>query len=347
MNVLGYGNITNDDLISDFILPNKEWEIDADEVGETTIKDYFTSGNQDIFIGGDRSGLVLELEKGSADLGDEIELKIESASWNFYKDEGAQSQFGYIDFYVDANANCTFTVFFYKDLDVDFYASQSVDCLPDLGFIADVNDIELPVSVVISDITTGVTPPVVTVTDTDNFSDGDQITIKGVTGTTEVNDLFFLVGNKTATTFELQNLDGEDIDGTNLTAYVANGLVWTLPLISASNHGLVSGDKVYIYGVQGTDEMNNREITVTFNVIQDQINTFRASEVDASAFTAYINGGKVVRNRFTTRRVWKRAYARGIGFQHRIRITESSDNVEFRIHAWRLWAKKIGVRQLG
>jgi hypothetical protein len=81
-----------------------------------------------------------------------------------------------------------------------------------------------------SDITiTGITqanPAVVTVSGTAP-ANGDHVYITEVVGMTEVNNstLFYTVANRTATTFELQDRDGNNVDSSAFTAYSSGGVV--------------------------------------------------------------------------------------------------------------------------
>jgi len=61
--------------------------------------------------------------------------------------------------------------------------------------------------------------PVVITSTSHGFSNGDIVIIRGVQGMTEINKRKFKVANVTADTFELQDLDGNNIDGTNYSAY--------------------------------------------------------------------------------------------------------------------------------
>ncbi len=81
-----------------------------------------------------------------------------------------------------------------------------------------------------SDITiTGITqadPAVVTVSGTAP-ADGEQIYITEVVGMTEINHtrVYYTVANRTATTFEVQDQDGVNVDSTGFTAYSSGGVV--------------------------------------------------------------------------------------------------------------------------
>lgn len=66
--------------------------------------------------------------------------------------------------------------------------------------------------------------PVVVTSTAHGYSNGDEIEINSVVGMTELNDKRYLVSNVTANTFELQDKDGTDIDGTGYTAYTSGGI---------------------------------------------------------------------------------------------------------------------------
>lgn len=76
-------------------------------------------------------------------------------------------------------------------------------------------------------VVTGATQadPVVVTAGTHGRSNGDKVYIKEVVGMTEINCRTFIVANKTANTFELQDSLTKDIDGTGFTAYVSGGTV--------------------------------------------------------------------------------------------------------------------------
>lgn len=77
---------------------------------------------------------------------------------------------------------------------------------------------------------TGITqadPAVVTYDGSDNYANGDDIEIAGIVGMTELNGRRFRVANVNtgANTFELQDLQGNDIDSTGYTAWSSGGTV--------------------------------------------------------------------------------------------------------------------------
>lgn len=81
-----------------------------------------------------------------------------------------------------------------------------------------------PVGGGITDVTQA-SPGVVTTASAHGLSDGDRITMRDVKGMTEVNGVSYLVSNKTSTTFELHDLDGNDVDTSGFGAYVGGGTV--------------------------------------------------------------------------------------------------------------------------
>jgi len=77
---------------------------------------------------------------------------------------------------------------------------------------------------------TGVTqadPAVLTYDGADNYTNGKEVYISGVAGMTELNGKFYKVANVDtgANTFELQDIDGNDIDSSAYTAYSSGGTV--------------------------------------------------------------------------------------------------------------------------
>lgn len=65
--------------------------------------------------------------------------------------------------------------------------------------------------------------PGVVTAGTHGYSNGDEVFITGVLGMTEVNGTTYLVANKTATTFELTDVDSVNVDTSGFTAYTSAG----------------------------------------------------------------------------------------------------------------------------
>lgn len=97
---------------------------------------------------------------------------------------------------------------------------------------------------------TGVTAanPVVVTAPSHSLSNGDVVIISGVKGMTELNGNSYTVRNQSAnTTFELEDMDGNAVDGSAFTAYVSSGQVRKfVTTITGLWH--LEGESVAIYG---------------------------------------------------------------------------------------------------
>jgi hypothetical protein len=112
-------------------------------------------------------------------------------------------------------------------------------------------------------------------------------------------------------------------------------------LVVANQHGLSTGDQIYIYKVEGMAEANGGPYTVT--VVDENCFSFG---VDTSAFTAYANGGVVTELPFERTKTWKRVHAGGTGYQHRVRIKVQGVDEPCRIHAFMPWFKRVSRRPI-
>jgi hypothetical protein len=65
--------------------------------------------------------------------------------------------------------------------------------------------------------------PVVITATGHEYANGEEIYISGVVGMTELNGRRFIVANKDTNTFELNDKDGNEIDGTGYTEYTSGG----------------------------------------------------------------------------------------------------------------------------
>lgn len=72
---------------------------------------------------------------------------------------------------------------------------------------------------------TAADPCVVTTSGAHGYSNGDEVFISEIVGMTELNNRSFLVASVTSTTFELQDLEGNDVDSSGYTAYSSAGSV--------------------------------------------------------------------------------------------------------------------------
>jgi len=109
--------------------------------------------------------------------------------------------------------------------------------------------------------------------------------------------------------------------------------------VTANEHGLTTGDVIYIYGVQGMVEIDDG-----YTVTVVDANNFSLDDVDSTAFTTFTTGGQVVEKEFYRTKSWKRILAGGIGFQHRMKISSSGTNSPLKIEAFQPFFKPRGGR---
>lgn len=108
---------------------------------------------------------------------------------------------------------------------------------------------------------TGITkadPAVVTYSGADNYTNGKEVYISGVVGMTEVNGNFYVVANVDtgANTFELNDVDGNNIDSTGFTTYSSAGTVEQVYEIASpyTQANLFDSDNIFqIHYVQSAD----------------------------------------------------------------------------------------------
>ncbi len=135
--------------------------------------------------------------------------------------------------------------------------------------------------------------PVVITATAHGYSNGDEVFISDVKGMTEINDRNFTIANVTANTFELSGEDGTGYDayiwgGKAAKIKVITGATQTNPVnITVTAHGFSNGDEVFISGIVGMTELNNRRFTVD-NV---DTNTFDLQGEDGTGYTAYSSDG--------------------------------------------------------
>jgi len=116
--------------------------------------------------------------------------------------------------------------------------------------------------------------------------------------------------------------------------------------VNAASHGLSTGDVIYIYGVEGMQEINSGQTAVNYTVTVVDENNFTLDGIDGTLFTAFTSGGAVYLRKFYKTKTWKRVYAGGIGFQHRVKFTSTGIDKPFRIHGFRPSFKQIGTREV-
>ncbi|MFY8163867.1 MAG: ubiquitin-activating E1 FCCH domain-containing protein [Brevundimonas sp.] len=123
----------------------------------------------------------------------------------------------------------------------------------------------------ISDITRSSTG-VVTTEDSHGLQTNDYVWIRNVSGMPQVNDRAYRVQKISATSFSLQSWNGsswETVQTSGYGRYSRRGEVRKCHLpdctiqVTAAGHGLTNGDGVYITGVNGMTEVNDRPFIVS------------------------------------------------------------------------------------
>ena len=338
MNVLGQGGVPIDYAAQDFTATN-DLDISSSALDDETALSFYWSKNAEIFLGGDRDGEVHILETGLSDDGAAIPFTLTSAAWNPYKEQSLDAQLGYIDLFVDADQETNIDVAFYKNNAEAPYATQSIDCLPNLNYRSSIGNI-----VINADPTTGFTVDA----NSHGMVENDTFYLYGVRGAQFYNDLEWTVG---ATVSE--NSFTVDTDITSYGAAITGISMANPAVVTATAHGFSDGDIIYIVDVGGMIEVND----LTFTVANATTNTFELQGINSSAYTAYtsggyafykyLNGGKIVERKFYRTKCWKRAYAGGMGYQHKIKITGCACREPLQIHAFKPWFQPRGRRILG
>lgn len=205
---LGFGETTRDLSWENFngtTAPDNSWE----QFNEETWESFFLQSNSELFLGGDQIGRVYILENSDSgdDDGNPINFEVTSAAWNPFKEKGISCQLGYVDFYVDADTDTQFTVEFYTNDITSPYMTQTLDCLPPLGFIADIQNITL-------------SNPVQVTAASNGLEDGDTIFIYNLNGAGNLTG-----GPYSVTVIDDNNFTLDGIDGTSFETYGSGGTI--------------------------------------------------------------------------------------------------------------------------
>jgi hypothetical protein len=104
-------------------------------------------------------------------------------------------------------------------------------------------------------------------------------------------------------------------------------------------HGLSTGDVVYIYGVKGMNQIDDG-YTITFV----DTSNFTLDGIDSTGFTAYSTGGQICNKQFYRTKSWKRILAGGIGFQHRMGLSSTGSNTPLKIEGFKPGFRPRGRR---
>jgi hypothetical protein len=127
---------------------------------------------------------------------------------------------------------------------------------------------------------------------------------------------------------------------------IIQGISKTNPLlVNSAQHGLTTGQTVFIYGVKGMTKVNSGN-GYTITVVN--ANSFTLDGIDGtdSSYDPYTGGGKVYLKEFYQTKTWIRAYGGGIGYLHRVKVSIEGGDKPFRIHALKPSFRPRGKRTI-
>lgn len=90
------------------------------------------------------------------------------------------------------------------------------------------------------------------ITAVNTYTNGDWVWIESVAGMTQLNNRFFIIANRTAANFTLQDMDGNDIDSRNYDAYTSGG---TVARVYTQTSPYAAADLALLKYVQNADTM--------------------------------------------------------------------------------------------
>ena len=146
--------------------------------------------------------------------------------------------------------------------------------------------------------------PCVITSNAHGLDNGQWIRLTSVGGMTQLNNNVYKTSNVAANTFELQDLNGNNINSTAYTTYTSGGTAtqWRkIPIsaitkanpavVTAKKHGFSNGNLVILEDVVGMTQVNN----VCYSVANATTDTFELSGIDSSAYGTYTSGGTATR----------------------------------------------------
>lgn len=109
-------------------------------------------------------------------------------------------------------------------------------------------------------------------------------------------------------------------------------------LIESQDHGLITGQTIWIFGVQGMNILNNNSYVIT---VLDA-NYIILNGIDNTLFPAYTGGGVLSFKPLTEINFWTRVWSGQTGVFHQMQLTTTGLNQTFSLHAMMPWFKKTG-----
>jgi len=340
MNVLGYGGAASDPTIADF-----DDKTIAD-FGDDTILDYAFDEGSEIFLGGDRSGVVYVMEQG----GDDAEILFSATILDVTPANpavvtmtadiglsdgdivtisgiavGSMVELNDRSFFVTSKSGNTFALLGENSV---AYAAYVAGSGGDVRSIT-ASDIELKL------LSAGWNPFIkegrrAQLGYVDLFVDSHE---------TAAMDIDFLIDNDPSPYLTSQiNL----LPPLGELASVADVSRANPAVVLTDANALNEDTPIYIYGVTGMGEINGGPYTFTI------VNNFSISldDVDSTNFGEYLNGGVITILPFRSTKAWKRVYCGGTGYQHRMKIRSKGRDRDVRIHAFMPWFRPIGKRTI-
>ncbi len=162
----------------------------------------------------------------------------------------------------------------------------------------------------------------------DLLIDGDPTTVVGISFTIDNEIAPYLTSFFTCVPYE--NLDFSTITGIVQPSNPTE--------IESIDHGLITGQTIFIFAVQGMTELNGLEAVVT--VVN--ADTITLNGVDNSSFGAYTGGGIISQQPITQNTFWTRVNVGQTGVFHQMTLTSQGVDENFILHASLPWFKKSG-----
>lgn len=131
-------------------------------------------------------------------------------------------------------------------------------------------------------------PAKITTSTSHGYTTGQTVYISGVSGMTQLNNKSYVITVTSSTQFTLNG-----VSSTGYSTYWSGGTVRRCQtaacevVVTATSHGFANGDSVYIAGVGGMTQINNK----VFTVASAAANTFALSGTVGASYSTYTSGG--------------------------------------------------------
>lgn len=335
MNVLGFGGASTDQKLNDF----EDQDLGAE--GNRTIDSYFSDEGSEVLLGGNQSGVIYKMQDGGSD--NELDFNASIVAIT-QADPGVVTMSGSVGLADGDRVRLANIVGMTELNDRDFIVAgksgnefqlegEDTSGYTAYGSAGDV--LSSPGNSIEFNLTSAAWNPW--------MSEGKQCQLGYV-------DLFLDTEFDTTLTAEFfANNDNDPYKSSTINllpnlkeiANISNVSQANPGVVTAGSHGLSNSDTVYLYNVEGMESVNGLEFTIT---VVDE-NSFSIG-VDTSNYAAYTTGGVVTLLPFESNKQWKRIYAGGTGYQHKMRLISNGENRDLRIHAFMPWFKPRSVRPI-